>query len=426
MGGMHRTTWILGALLAGAALGGLANLLVDPSVIRTGIRYGTDPVGRMWLAGLIMVVIPLILSTLALGVASLGSLRRVGRIGLLSLLAFLGLTTASVALGLGLMAALRPGAGLDPEVAGRLMEAFRGRAPSAMGFSDTGFGVELLVRVVPRNPVQAMAGGEMLAVIFLALVLGIALTLIPREKAEPLTRLLDSVSHVCGAIIDLVMKAAPVGVFCLVFTVVAQFGFDLLRSLAWFVGTVLLGLALFQLVAYPLVLRLVARRSPLDFFRRTRLVMLTAFTTSSSNATLPTTLRVGQEELGLPREVAGFVLPLGATMNMNGAAIYLASVTVFASQIYGINLSIGQQIIIVLTATLLSVGAPGIPGGGVVLAVMIIGMLGLPVEVAGMIAGIYRLLDMAHTTMNVTGDVVTDLCIAKTDGFFEEPAPATK
>jgi DAACS family dicarboxylate/amino acid:cation (Na+ or H+) symporter len=413
---MHRTTWILVGLIAGATLGGLANLLVDPSVVRAGIRYGTDPVGRMWLAGLIMVVIPLILSTLALGVASLGSLRRVGRIGLLALLGFLGLTTLSTALGLGLMAAIRPGAGLDPDVAARLMETFRGRTPGAMGLGDTGFGIELLVRIVPRNPVQAMAGGEMLAVIFMALVLGTALTLIPRDKAEPLERLLDSVSHVCGAIIDLVMKLAPVGVFCLVFTVVAQFGFDLLRNLAWFVGTVLLGLVLFQVVAYPLILKLVARRSPVDFLRRSRLVMLTAFSTSSSNATLPTTLRVGQEELGIPREVAGFVLPLGATMNMNGTALFEGATVLFLAQVFGVELTAVQQVVVMLMAVVTAIGVAGIPGGSIPLLMAVLGLVGVPPEGIAIVLGVDRILDMCRTVLNVTGDLVTAAVVQRFSG----------
>jgi DAACS family dicarboxylate/amino acid:cation (Na+ or H+) symporter len=363
-----------------------------------------------------MVVIPLILSTLALGVASLGSLRRVGRIGLLALLGFLGLTTLSTALGLGLMAAIRPGAGLDPDVAARLMETFRGRTPGAMGLGDTGFGIELLVRIVPRNPVQAMAGGEMLAVIFMALVLGTALTLIPRDKAEPLERLLDSVSHVCGAIIDLVMKLAPVGVFCLVFTVVAQFGFDLLRNLAWFVGTVLLGLVLFQVVAYPLILKLVARRSPVDFLRRSRLVMLTAFSTSSSNATLPTTLRVGQEELGIPREVAGFVLPLGATMNMNGTALFEGATVLFLAQVFGVELTAVQQVVVMLMAVVTAIGVAGIPGGSIPLLMAVLGLVGVPPEGIAIVLGVDRILDMCRTVLNVTGDLVTAAVVQRFSG----------
>jgi DAACS family dicarboxylate/amino acid:cation (Na+ or H+) symporter len=361
----------------------------------------------MWLAGLIMVVIPLILSTLSLGVAGLGSLRRVGRIGALTLVCFLALTAISTALGLGLMNTLRPGRNLEPAVKAQLLETYRGQAEDAMGLSGKAFGIDLLVKIVPRNPVRAAADGDMLAVIFFSLMIGIALTTLSRERSEPLVRFLESLGHVTVAIIELVMKVAPLGVFCLIFSVTARFGFDLLLSLLQYVLTVVGGLALFQFVGYPLILKLVARRDPFEFFRKARIVMLTAFSTSSSNATLPTTMRVAQDELGLPREVAGFVLPLGATLNMNGTSLFEGATVLFLAQVFGIDLSLGAQLLVVLMAVVTAIGTAGIPGGSIPLLMMILGMVGVPMEGIAIIMGVDRLLDMCRTVLNVSGDLVT-------------------
>lgn len=223
---------ILLALVVGATLGVVTNLAVGQGGAADGlVRNVTEPLGRMWLASLIMVVIPLIVSTLSLGVAGLGSLHRLGRIGLVTLLSFFSLTVLSAALGLLVMNVVEPGRSLDPGVRQRLLETYRGQVDSAMGLSGSSFGIDLLVKIVPRNPVKAAADGDMLAVIFFSLMLGVALTTLSGEKAGPMLRWLDSLGHVTVAIIDLVMRLAPIGVFCLVFSVTARFGYDLLLNL---------------------------------------------------------------------------------------------------------------------------------------------------------------------------------------------------
>lgn len=401
-------TRILLGLVAGAILGVSANLLVGGApALETLVRLVTEPLGRMWLAALIMVVIPLILSTLSLGVAGLGNLAHVGRVGLRALLCFLGLTAASTALGLFLMNALGPGQRLDPAVKARLLETYRGQVEGAMGLSGGGFGIDLLVKIVPRNPVQAAANGDMLAVIFFALMLGVALTSLPAARAQPLVSFLESVGHATVAMIELVMKLGPYGVFCLIFSVTARFGFDLLLSLLFYVATLLGGLLLFQTLGYALVLRLVAKRSPGEFFRRARLVMLTAFSTSSSNATLPTTLRVAEEELGIPPKIAGFVLPLGATLNMNGTALFEGATVLFLAQVFGVELGLGQQLVVVLMSVVTAIGTAGIPGGSIPLLMMVLGMVGVPMEGIAIVLGVDRILDMCRTVLNVTGDLVT-------------------
>jgi len=369
-----------------------------------------------------MVVIPLILSTLSLGVAGLGSLKRVGRIGVRTLLGFLALTSISTVVGLSAMNLLEPGRSLDPTVRERLLEAYSSQAQDAMGLSGGAFGIDLLVKIVPRNPVQAAAAGDMLAVIFFALMVGVALASLPKQKAEPMIQWLESLGHVTIAIIEMVMKLAPIGVFCLIFSVTARFGYDLLLSLLLYVVTVVGSMLLFTLVVYPLVIRLVARRSPLEFFRQSEIVALTAFSTSSSNATLPTTMRVAREGLGLPREIAGFVLPIGATLNMNGTALFEGATVLFLAQVFGIELSLGAQLVVVLMSVVTAIGVAGIPGGSIPLLMMVLAMVGVPMEGIAIILGVDRILDMCRTVLNVLGDLVTAAVVARLEGVPPTPA----
>jgi DAACS family dicarboxylate/amino acid:cation (Na+ or H+) symporter len=271
--------------------------------------------------------------------------------------------------------------------------------------------------MIPRNPFQAMANGEMLAVIFVALMLGVAMTLIPREKVEPMVQFMESLSHIVMAVIELVMRVAPIGVFCLIFSVMARFGYGLLLQLLKYVVIVIGSLAVFQFGAYPLVVKFVGGRDPWEFVRKIRVVMITAFSTSSSNATLPTTIRVGEEELGLPREIAGFVLPLGATMNMNGTSLFEGATVLFLAQVFGVHLSLQAQVIVVLMSVVTAIGTAGVPSGSIPLLMMVLGMVGVPPEGIAIILGVDRILDMCRTTLNVTGDLVTATIVQR----FEKP-----
>jgi DAACS family dicarboxylate/amino acid:cation (Na+ or H+) symporter len=218
------------------------------------------------------------------------------------------------------------------------------------------------------------------------------------------------------AIIEIVMKAAPVGVFCLIFSVTARFGYDLLLNLLFYVLTVVGALVLFQIVVYPAVLVLAARRSPREFFRKSEVALLTAFSTSSSSATLPTSMRVAREGLGIPAELAGFVLPLGATLNMNGSALFEGATVLFLAQVFGVELSLGAQLVVVVMAVVTAIGAAGIPGGSIPLLMMILGMVGVPMEGIAVVLGVDRLLDMCRTVLNVTGDLVTATVVARFEG----------
>ncbi len=424
---MKLHTKILLGLLAGAITGVTVNLLTGGGpVTQRVVSLVTEPIGKMWLSALIMIVIPLIISTLSLGVAGLGSLKRLGRIGIITIVSFLCLTAASAILGLALMNFFQPGRGLDAAVKARLLETYKGQTTGAMGLSEGTLGIDLLVKIVPRNPVQAAANGDMLAIIFFALMIGVAITTISAERAEPMVRFLDSLGHITVAIIHLVMKVAPIGVFCLIFSVTARFGFHLLINLLQYVLTVVGGLVIFQFLGYSLILTLVSKYPPLEFFRKIRIVMITAFSTSSSNATLPTTLQTSEENLGIPPEIGGFVLPLGATMNMNGTSLYEGATVLFLAQVFGVHLSLGTQVVVVLLAVLTAIGTAGVPGGSIPLMMMVLGMVGVPMEGIAIILGVDRILDMCRTTLNVTGDLVTATIVSRFEGVTLRPSPTAE
>ncbi|HZN02206.1 MAG TPA: dicarboxylate/amino acid:cation symporter, partial [Candidatus Polarisedimenticolia bacterium] len=279
-------------------------------------------------------------------------------------------------------------------------------------------GLQILLDLIPENPVDAMARafqGEMLAVMVFALIFGIALTRVERSTAEPLLRWLEALLAAAMAVIAFAMRLAPYGVGAILFTLTARFGIDILKPLALYMGTVILGLALHQFGTYPLVLRVFAGLSPRFFFARMREVMLTAFSTSSSNATLPTTLRVAQEGLGIPRPIASFVLTLGSTLNQNGTALYEGITVLFLAQFFGVHLSLGGQVTVVLLSILAGVGTAGVPGGSLPLVAALLVTVGVPYEGIGIIYGVDRLLDMCRTVLNVTGDVVAAACVARAE-----------
>jgi DAACS family dicarboxylate/amino acid:cation (Na+ or H+) symporter len=285
------------------------------------------------------------------------------------------------------------------------------------------FDVSLLINIVPRNPLKAMVDFDMLAVIFFSLMFGVGLALIGPERAGPMTRVLQSLADVVVAIIDLVMKLAPFGVFALIFSVTARFGYDLLLKLGLYVLTVLLGLGIHMFVSYPLLVRLLAGLNPYDFFMRIRAIIITAFSTSSSNATLPTSLRVAEAELGVPREVCGFVLPLGATMNMNGTALFEGVTVLFIAQVFGMELSMPLQLVVVVMSIVTAIGTAGVPSGSIPLLILVAEAVGVPGGGIALVLGVDRILDMCRTTLNVTGDVTAAAFITRSEGYRFSPAP---
>ena len=324
------------------------------------------------------------------------------------------------------MNVIRPGESLDPAVRAQLLTEYSGEAGEKVAASQvTGFGVETFVNIIPRNPVAAAANGDMLGLIFFSLVLGIALTMMAKERASPLMAVLESISEAVMLMIGFAMKVAPIGVAGLIFSVTAKFGFDVLRSLGLYAIMVLLGLAIHQFAILPTLARIITGIRPLDFLRRIRGLMITAFSTSSSNATLPTTIKTAEEQFGVPSHIAGFVLPLGATMNMNGTALFEGMTVLFLAQVFGVHLGLAEQAIVIGMSVITAVGAAGVPSGSIPLLVMVLVMVGVPGEGIALILGVDRILDMSRTVPNVTGDVLTSLYITKREGIaLSPPAPA--
>ena len=428
---------ILGGLLVGAVAGIASNRLWtgDPRLDRF-VELVAQPIGQVFLRMLFMIVIPLVVTSLALGIAGLGDARRLGRIGGRTLGLFLLTTAAAALLGLTLANLVEPGAALDAGTRARLLAEYGEEAGTRLGAAGT-FGVETLVGIVPRNPVDAAARGDMLGVIFFTLVFAIGLTRIPAGAAAPVIRVLEGVGAAVAEMIGLAMRLAPLGVAALIFAVTARFGFELLASLGAYVAVVLLGLAIHQFVVIPTFARVFAGVGPVEFFRRSRVLMLTAFSTSSSNATLPTTMRTAQDRFGVPPTVAGFVLPLGATLNMNGTALFEGMTVLFLAQVFGVDLSLTAQGVVVLMTILTAIGAAGVPGGSIPLLAMVLVMVGIPAEGIAIILGVDRLLDMCRTVPNVTGDLAVSLVVARAEsraasgeqvqlpGAWPERAPAT-
>jgi DAACS family dicarboxylate/amino acid:cation (Na+ or H+) symporter len=419
-------TRILLGLVLGAAAGIASNFLWhDAPQLEWAIDNIAQPVGQVFLRMLFMVVVPLVFTTLALGVAGLGDVRKLGRVGGKTLLFFLFTTGIAATLGLLLANLIRPGASLDPVIRTGLLAQYAGEAAEKVAAStETGFGINTFVSMVPRNALAAAANGEMLGLIFFTLVFGVALTRIPADKAEPVLRFLEGVAQAVIEIIGFAMKLAPFGVFGLIFSVTARFGFDILRALSLYVVMVLIGLAIHQFLILPTLAKVLAGVGPREFFRRIRFMMVTAFSTSSSNATLPTTMRTAEEEFGVPRQIAGFVIPLGATMNMNGTALFEGLTVLFLAQVFGVDLSIPTQAIVIIMSIITAIGASGVPSGSIPLLVMVLGMVGVPGEGIALVLGVDRILDMCRTVPNVTGDLLTSVVVAKSEGYTLVPASA--
>jgi dicarboxylate/amino acid:cation (Na+ or H+) symporter, DAACS family len=424
--GMPLHTKILIGLAAGAIAGVASNIFArDAAWVNATIDYVANPIGQVFLRMLFMVVVPLVFSTLALGVAGLGDLRKLGRIGGKTIAFFLFTTGLAVVLGLTLANVVEPGAGLDPTLRAALLAEYSGAASERIETSqNNGFGIQTFINIVPRNVVSSAANGDMLALIFFTLMFGVALTRLPETLSAPVLKVLEGVAQAVIVIIGFAMKLAPYGVAGLIFTVTARFGFDVLRSLGMYVVMVLLALSLHQFGTLALIAKFLGGVSPRQLYSRGRYMMITAFSTSSSSATMPTTLRTAEEEFGVPRQVAGFVIPLGATMNMNGTALFEGMTVLFLAQVFGIDLTIGQQLIVVIMSIITAIGAAGVPGGSIPLLVMILVMVGIPAEAIALVLGVDRILDMSRTVPNVTADLLTSIVIARSEGYDLVPSTA--
>ena len=417
-------------ILSGLVFGVIAGLVVKELVVTKAgaeqlawwLANVIQPAGKVFIRIIFMIVIPLIFSAIVLGVAEMGDVRKLGRVGLKSVFYTLLLTTTGVLVALTVVNVFAPGRHMSEVTRETLKARYLVDVSDkvAAGVKETPL-ADTLLNLIPQNPlaeaVNAFSpnytGGGLIAVMVFSLFFGVALAMMPGEKAQPLTALLKSVFEVCMIIIGFAMRLAPVGVACLGFALTAQLGADVLRSLGFYAAVVVLGLGIQQFVVYPLFLKLIGRESPWAFFKNIREVMLTAFSTSSSNATLPVSMRVAETNLKLPPQISRFVLTVGASANQNGTALYEGVTVLFLAQVFGVDLSIGQQVMVALMCILAGLGTAGVPGGSLPLVVGVLVSIKVPGESIAIILGIDRLLDMCRTTLNVTGDLVCAVLVAK-------------
>ena len=410
---------LLGGGLSGLAVNVWAGGAAWVGWVNTNVA---GPVGQVFLRILFMTVVPLVFTSIALGVTQLGDIRKVGRVGVRSLGYFLLSTVISAAIGILLVNLVRPGVGVPVEVRQQLLDAYRGQVAGLPAGTTTRFGVDFFVNIVPRNPIQAAANLDMLGIIFFALVFGAALTLLPEGKARPLVQVLDAIGDAIAKIIGMAMKLAPYGVFGLIFVVTSLLGWDILRKLLGYVVVVLVGLLIHGAVSLSLLVRFLGGLRPSIFWRRITPSIVTAFTTSSSNATLPTNIAVAEDELKIPPKIAGFVLSLGSTMCHNGTALYEGVTVLFLAQLFGVDLTLGQQVIAMIMSVITAVGTAGVPGGSLAPLMVVCVTVGVPPEVVGVVYGVERILDMSRTTLNVCGDLTAAVYVARTETDWDPRA----
>lgn len=421
-------------ILVGLGAGLVAGLITQYTIgaknpgLKWFIENIADPGGKLFLALIFMVVVPLLFSALVLGVNELGEARKVGRIGMLSLLMTLLLSGTAVLLAIGAVNLVRPGDRIPAAQRAELVAHYsdKKKADSSLEAAKKAPDDPPILGFVPRNPFKeinrALEGG-LLPLMFFALVFGVALASIEKERAAPVLAFLDGVFAVSQKMIEFAMAYAPIGVFFLIYQTAATLGIELFLAVGLFVMVVLGALAVHQFGTYSLVLRLIAKRNPIEFFRQMRTVMWTAFATSSSNATLPIALRSADEDLHLPRDVSSFVLTVGATANQNGTALFEGITIVFLCQLFGVPLDFMQQLTIMGYAILAGVGTAGIPGGAWPMIATILVTFKVPAEAIGIVFGIDRILDMSRTVLNVTGDMTIAACVTRLAGPTPDLAP---
>ena len=410
---------ILG-IIAGLALGGSVWTVGDAEFTLASIR----PVGDLFLRLIRMVVVPLVFASLLVGTASLGDPKKLGRIGMKTVAFYLVTTALAITIGLFIAITVAPGSGLPAETTETLLAEFEtGAAEATISMRQRPGTVETLLEIVPTNPAGSLAAGDMLQIIFFALFFGVALTLIKnREKANQIIGFFEGVTDAMIIVVHMVMKLAPYAVFALIAAVIATYGVQVLGSLLIYALCVLVGLSLHVLIVYSGAVWILGRMSPITFLRGIRKAQAIAFATSTSSGTLPVTMECAEKNLGVSEEVSSFVLPLGSTVNMDGTAMYQGVATVFIAQVYMMDLSIGQQLTIVLMATLASIGAAGVPGVGIITLAMVLDTIGLPLEGIALILGVDRFLDMARTAVNITGDSAVAVVVARSEGLLNPPS----
>lgn len=415
-------------IIAGLILGLIFGLVVIKTSIPNSFTLDyIKPIGTIFINALKMIAVPLVLASLIVGVSNLGDISKLSRIGGKTIALYLITTVVAVSIGLVLVNIFQPGKSLPIETRENLMNMYEGDAGSKVGQAEQlqqQSPLQPVVDIVPENIFKATADNSaMLQVVFFALLVGVALLQIPKSKADPVIAFFDGFNDVIIQIVNYIMMIAPIGVFALMASLIVEIAGDnpdsavqLLLALLKYSLVVLGGLFIMTFGIYPLILRAFTKVKYLDFFKAIRPAQLLAFTTSSSSATLPVTMKQVEQELGVSEEVSSFVLPLGATVNMDGTSLYQGVAAVFIAQALGMELTWTQQLMIVLTATLASIGSAGVPGAGLIMLIIVLESIGVPAAGIALIIAPDRILDMFRTVVNVTGDTVVCTVVASTEG----------
>jgi dicarboxylate/amino acid:cation (Na+ or H+) symporter, DAACS family len=422
-GSSKSQSWVLVGLVAGATLGCLVNYAVTkggmaefkPYLDRI-ITYFAKPIGDIFMNLIFLAIVPLVFSSLVVGITRLGGTANVGRIGFKTLAYFIITTACAAFIGLTLVNLIKPGEQVPQEMRDALLAEHAKEANTKS--ASASFGIDTFVNIVPKNPLKSLVEKDMLAIIFLSVLVGVALTQIEKDKAELISKFLEGVNQITDFIIRLAMRIAPVAVFALIFVTTARMGYEILIALGAFVGTVLGGLAIHLLVVLPILVLVFGGMNPIEFFRKIRMVMITAFTTSSSSATLPNAMQCAENELGIPEKISRFVLPLSASMNHNGTALFEGVTVFFLAQVYGFDLPLENQLMVLILCVLTATGMAGVPGGslpliGIILTTATEGKV--PPAAIAIVLGVDRLLDMCRTTVNVVADMTTAVYVARSE-----------
>jgi Na+/H+-dicarboxylate symporter len=420
-------------MLIGFVTGLVLGLIVystqrDAAWVDIVTTYVTQPIGQIFLRLIFMLVIPLLFSALVVGISEMGEVRSLKRVGLRTLFYTIIVSAIAVAVSLAVVNIFKPGAGVDREAAAEMLA---GQADRAGEIVKTGVeqpsGVDAFVNIIPNNLVEVMGSNSaILSVMFFALFFGIGLLLTDTPNARALKRGFEGLFDVTMRLILVVIKLAPIAVACFMFNLAALFGWDLLIRLSAYVGVVVLALAIQLFIVYPILLALLAKKNPIAFFREVQEAMLMAFSTASSNATLPTALRVAEEKLRLPRRVSRFVLTIGATANQNGTAMFEGVTVIFLAQFFGIELTLWQQLTVMLVCILGGIGTAGVPAGSLPVVALILAMVGIEPQAIALVLGVDRFLDMCRTTLNVTGDLVAAQVISAGEPEEDETVVAAQ
>jgi DAACS family dicarboxylate/amino acid:cation (Na+ or H+) symporter len=417
--------WLmLAGFLVGMAAGLWVNVYVGPETpwVQQLTSNVTGPIGRLFLNLLFMLVLPLLFSALVVGVAEMGDLTSLGRVGVKTLALTVVVSTIAVLIGLGMVNWLRPGDGVDPAQAQELLRQGSGAAQGILENAPKSVNAsQFFVDLIPPNVVAAASQNLILPVMVFALFFGVGLVLTRSPATDQLQLVISGMFEVMMKLIGLVIAVAPIAVACLMFNLSALFGLELLERLGAYAAVALAAMAIHMFIVYPLIVWLLGGRSPLKFFSGVQEPIVVAFSTASSNATLPVSLRAAEEKLKLPRKIARFVLTIGATANQNGTALFEGVTVLFLAQFFGVELSIAQQVLVMFVCILGGVGTAGVPAGSIPVIAMILGMVGVPVEGIGIILGVDRFLDMCRTTLNVTGDLAIAAVVSRGE---KDDAPA--